>query len=256
MPLTKDQMANKKVLVTGVALSDKPNNAVSIMDELASSQDWQVCQRWHVIGNNPLLKMTHVASQSSHNEEKYQILNRILSEADLSAYEYLFVFDDDVEIPPSFVDQYLQVVDKRRYVLSQPARTHASFIDHYFVSQLFGIESRQTRFVEIGPVTCIHNSAYHLLLPFDLRAPMGWGLDFHWPTILSNNNLKMGIIDQIPIEHSLRKPVAYYNYQETESRMQCFLKQVSHISHQDAFTAIETYSLTDGDEHTSGERNI
>jgi hypothetical protein len=256
MPQTKDQMANKKVLVIGVALSDKPNNAVSIMDGLASSQDWQLDQRWHVIGENLLPKMTHVTSKSSQKEEKFKILNRIISEADLPSYEYLFVFDDDVEIPPSFVDQYLQIVDKRRYVLSQPARTHASFIDHYFVAQLFGIESRQTRFVEIGPVTCIHNSAYHLLLPFDLRAPMGWGLDFHWPTILSENNLKMGIIDQIPIEHSLRKPVAYYNYHETESLMQGFLKQVAHINHQQAFTSIETFPLNDGDEHSSGERNI
>ena len=238
-------MANKKVLVTGVALSDKPNNAVSIMDELANTLDWQLDQKWHVIGESLLPRMGYVASKSSEQEEKFTILNRITREVDLHSYEYLFIFDDDIEIPNSFIDKYLQVVDKRKYALSQPARTHASYIDHYFVAQLFGIESRQTRFVEIGPVNCIHNSAYRLLLPFDQRAPMGWGLDFHWPTILSKNNLKMGIIDQIPIEHSLRKPVSYYKYQDTESQMQCFLKQVAHINHQQAFTAIETYPLPD-----------
>jgi len=249
-------MANKKVLVTGVALSDKPNHAVSIMDGLASSQNWELDQKWHVIGENVLPRREYVASSSMEKEEKYKILNRIISEVDLPSYEYLFVFDDDIEIPPHFVDLYLQIVEKRGYSLSQPARTHASYIDHYFVAQLLGIESRQTRFVEIGPVTCIHNSAYPLLLPFDLRAPMGWGLDFHWPTILSNQNLKMGIIDQVPIEHSLRKPVTYYNYEDTESRMQKFLDQVPHISHQDAFSAIEIHSMPESIEPKSSERNI
>ena len=249
-------MANNKVLVTGVALSDKPNNAVSIMDGLASSQNWELDQKWHVIGNNILPRTEYVASHSRDKEEKYKILNRILMEVDLHSYEYLFVFDDDIEIPAHFVDQYLQIVERRGYSLSQPARTHSSYIDHYFVSQLLGIESRQTRFVEIGPVTCIHNSAYHLLLPFDLRAPMGWGLDFHWPTILRDRNLKMGIIDQVPIEHSLRKPVTYYNYEDTESRMQCYLGQVPHISYQDAFSAMEIYSIPERIGHKSGEGNI
>jgi len=248
-------MPNKKVLITGVALSDKPNNAVSIMDGLASSQNWKLEQKWHVIGKNILPRTEHISSNTSEKEEKFRILNRIIKEIDLPSYEYLFVFDDDIELPPHFVDQYLQIVEKRRYSLSQPARTHASYIDHYFVSQLLGIESRQTRFVEIGPVTCIHKSAYHLLLPFDLRAPMGWGLDFHWPTILSDQNMKMGIVDQVPIEHSLRKPVTYYNYEDTESRMQCFLEQVPHISHREAFSAIEIYSIPENIEHKSGEGN-
>jgi hypothetical protein len=249
-------MANKKVLVTGVALSDKPNNAVLIMDRLACTRDWQLDQKWHVIGDSLIPRPEYIFSISSDKEEKFKILNRIIQEVNLSSYEYLLILDDDIEIPFTFVDQYLQIVKKRRFSLSQPARTHSSYIDHYFVAQLFGVESRQTRFVEIGPVTCIHNSAYHLLLPFDLRAPMGWGLDFHWPIILSKNNLKMGIIDQTPIEHSLRKPVAYYNYQDTESRMQCFLEQVAHIDHRETFTAIETYPLEDNVERISGERDF
>jgi hypothetical protein len=249
-------MSDKKVLTIGVALSDKPNHAVSIMDELASSREWQLDQKWHIIGKNTLPRMDHVVSHSLDKEEKFKILNRLIKEVTLASYEYLFVFDDDIQIPPNFIDQYLQIVEKRGYALSQPARTHASYIDHYFVSQLLGIESRQTNFVEIGPVTCIHNSAYHLLLPFDLRAPMGWGLDFHWPTILCQHNLKMGIIDQIPIEHSLRKPVTYYNYQDTESGMQSFLEQVPHINHHEAFTAIETYSLAESLERKPGERTF
>ena len=246
-------MNKKKVLVTGVALSDKPNNAIPIMDELASSLEWQVDQLWHAIGENVLSKMDYVASISIKKEEKFAIINRILKSVDLSAYEYLFVFDDDIEMAPGFVDHYLQIVEKRRYSLSQPARTHASYVDHYFVSQLMGIESRHTCFVEIGPVVCIHNSAYDLLLPFDLRAPMGWGLDFHWPTILSKHNLKMGIIDKIPIDHSLRKPVAYYDYQNTESRMCCFLEEVSHVKYLEAFTAIEIYPLAECSKHVSGQ---
>ena len=235
-------MSAKKVLVTGVALSDKANHAVAIMDELSRSLNWQMDQKWHVIGENTLPRKQHVISSSQNKEEKFRIINKILERVDIRAYEYVLVFDDDIELPPRFMDRYLHIVEKRGYALSQPARTHASYIDHYFVAQLLGIESRQTRFVEIGPVTCIHNSAYHLLLPFDLRAPMGWGLDFYWPTILTKHNLKMGIVDQTPIEHSLRKPVSLYNYGETDARMRCFLEEVPHINNQTAFTAVEIYS--------------
>lgn len=248
-------MTHKKVLITGVALSDKPNNAVATMDELAGSQEWQLKQKWHVIGETALPRTQHIASQSLDKEEKFKILNRMINEVNLPDYEYLFIFDDDIEMRPGFIDQYLRVVEKRQYSLSQPARTHASYVDHYFVSQLLGIESRQTHFVEIGPVTCIHKSAFHLLLPFDLRAPMGWGLDFNWPTILNKNNLIMGIIDQVPIEHSLRKPVAYYNYQDTDAGMQSFLEQVDHIKYQDAFTAIKIYSLAEPIEAEAKEGN-
>jgi hypothetical protein len=246
-------MPNKRVLVAGVALSDKPNHAVAIMDGLAKSVNWQIDQKWHVIGERILPRTKHIISSSQNKEEKFMILNRITKEVDLPSYEYLFVFDDDVEIPHNFIDRYLHIVRRRRYSLSQPARTHTSYIDHYFVSQLLGIESRRTNFVEIGPVTCIHSSAYYHLLPFDLNAPMGWGLDFCWPIILNQHNLKMGIVDQVPIEHSLRKPVTYYNYDETEARMRNFLAETPHISRQAAFSAIETYCLVESDKHNMAQ---
>jgi hypothetical protein len=82
---------------------------------------------------------------------------------------------------------------------------------------------------------------------------MGWGLDFCWPIILNQHKLKMGIVDQVPIEHSLRKPVTYYNYDETEARMRNFLAKTPHISHQDAFSAIETYCLVESDKHNMAQ---
>ena len=83
--------------------------------------------------------------------------------------------DDDILIPDDFVDRYLEIVANRGFALSQPARTHTSYIDHYFVAQLIGLESRQTNFVEIGPLFVVHCSAYSFILPFDERPPMGWG---------------------------------------------------------------------------------
>jgi hypothetical protein len=238
-------MTSNRVLVTGVILTEKENHADAIMEKIAASSDWQVELKWHAVGTEVVKNSQFVVRRSNDKEEKFKLINRILDGCDLSSYEYVVVCDDDIEVPDGFLNSYLEVVVKRNYSLSQPARSHNSYTDHHFVSQLQGVESRETRFVEIGPIFCVHKSAYPFLLPFDQRAPMGWGLDFHWPVILAKNNLSMGIIDEVAVEHSLRKPVAFYSYQETQSRMQSFLGDVEQLSPSEAFSAIKIYSKGD-----------
>jgi hypothetical protein len=234
-------MTKLKVLVIGVILADLPNHADRILMAFSQATQWSVQQKWHVIGALSPHHDQHVQSQSNHREDKITILNRIIDLVSLDDYEYVFVSDDDITIPEDFVDRYLTIVQHRGYAVSQPARTHKSYIDHYFVSQLMGVESRLTRFVEIGPIVCIHRSAFATILPFDTRAPMGWGLDFHWPCLLADQELTMGVVDYCPVEHSLRKPVTSYCYEETEHRMRDFLGAVDHVSYLDAFSALKTF---------------
>ncbi len=52
---------------------------------------------------------------------------------------------------------------------------------------------------------------------------MGWGNDFVWPVLAEKHNLKMGIVDAVPVGHNLRKPVAYYNYGTSADAMRNYL---------------------------------
>jgi hypothetical protein len=234
-----------KLLVIGVYLSDKPNLAASISDALLSSSHWNVDCRWARIGKgipDPALQALtklHISVPSA----KTTILNQLLQDTKLEEFEYVIIIDDDISLPEDFIDRYLSIVSSRGFALSQPARTHNSYIDHYFVAQLMGIESRQTNFVEIGPLCMIHRSAYPLILPLNEEPPMGWGLDFVWPVLLERQGLTMGIVDACPVEHSLRKPVAYYNYKDADSGMQDFLARNEHLSQEQSFNIVTSFAL-------------
>lgn len=237
------ERARCRVLVAGIYLSDKGNLAPQINRELAASNNWQVEQRWISLGETPpgpclascTVKVTSLPSP------KFLLLNQLLEETDLSGIEYVIVCDDDIRLPPSFLDRYLAIVSRHYLAVAQPARTHDSYIDHRFVEQLDGIDARQTRFVEIGPLFSLHRSTFEHFLPFDEASPMGWGNDFVWPVLAEKHGLKMGIVDRVPVAHNFRKPVAYYDHGVSVSAMNSYLAKRPHLSKKDAFFILESY---------------
>ena len=238
---------SKKVLIAGVYLTDAPNLAAGITAELQRSERWRPEIRWAALGASPplseLVEFTHIHEPGP--VPKFQLLNRLIGDIGDDAYQYLLVTDDDVELGDGFLDGYLALQERLQLSLCQPARTHDSFIDHYFVAQLLGIAGRRTRFVEIGPVFSVAKEAFPVLLPFDEDAPMGWGLDFVWPRTVEKAGLQMGIIDATPVRHSLRKPVTHYDYDTTNDAMSKYLRQRESLSRPAAFVATELFADPD-----------
>lgn len=154
---------------------------------------------------------------------KFQIINLLLSKAQIAQFDYVMVVDDDVELPEAFIDNYIECVEQYKLSLAQPARTSDSYIDHDIVSQMDGVIARETNFVEIGPIFSIRSDAFDLLLPFDETSPMGWGYDFVWPKLISAADLKMGIVDCLPVSHALRKPVSEYSVDIAKNQMTDYL---------------------------------
>jgi len=173
---------------------------------------------------------------------KFLLLNRLLKTVNLYDFEYIIISDDDIVLPPGFLDSYLAQVSHYNFAIAQPARTHDSFIDHPFVEQLDGIDARWTRFVEIGPLFSLHRSVLEYVLPFDEASPMGWGNDFVWPVLAGKHGLKMGIVDIVPVAHSLRKPVTYYDHASAAKTMNDYLARRPHLSKKDAFFILESYA--------------
>jgi hypothetical protein len=232
------------VLVVGVYLADKENTAPAIVREMGRSERWQVEQRWIALGRSaipePLAAVT--AWREEHPQPKFVLLNRLLGRADLDRHAFVVVCDDDVELPAGFLDRYLELVTRHDLALAQPARTHDSYIDHWIVEQLDGLDARTTRFVEIGPLFSIRRDAVRRLVPFAEDSPMGWGYDFVWPVVIENAGLRMGIVDATPIAHRLRKPVVHYDHGTASRAMQAFVARHPHLSRHEAFSIVEAYS--------------
>ena len=134
-------------------------------------------------------------------------------------------------LPPYFIDAYVEANDILGFALSQPARTPNSYISHDITKRVAGLLGRQTNFVEIGPLAFISRPLFSSLLPFDGEAeiPMGLGLDLVWPISVEKKGLKMGIIDAVPVDHSLRPPGSGYAMDSAIADMARYLSTRQHI---------------------------
>lgn len=242
---------DRRLLILGIYLTGVSNHAAALSRQLLSATHWDVDLHWAALRHASECESAQPDSilesltrlHSPNRVPKFELINRLLSGIKLENYRYLLVIDDDIEIPEGFLDDFLAIQEARDFTLAQPARSHDSYTDHHFVNQLSGIESRSTRFVEIGPLVSLRRDGYKMLLPFDEAAPMGWGLDFVWPLMLEQHNKRLGIVDATPIRHALRKPVSTYDYSNTESAMRTFLAQRPHLTLTEACIATETYPL-------------
>jgi hypothetical protein len=237
-------VSSNRVLVVGVYLADVKNAVEHLVAALDQSAEWKIDQRWMAIGTQGipehLAGVTH--GQQSCPSPKFTLLNRLLAAHSLKEYAFVIVCDDDILLPPNFLDTYLSIVRQYDFALSQPARTHDSYIDHAFVEQFDGLIARQTRFVEIGPLFCVRQDAGRMLLPFDEQSPMGWGYDLAWPCTLEKAGLKLGIVDRTPVAHSIRKPVSQYDHATADAQMSRYLQSREHLSKANAFFIVDAYA--------------
>ena len=221
----------RRVLVMGVYLSDHEHLANDVVSMLSQSNHCDVVQRWVGLGDTvasgKLFDVT--VFRLPQLVPKFQILQGILDNEDLSTYDYVLVIDDDVVVPHGFLDGLVGAQESCGFSLAQPARTSESFIDHEIVRQVKGLAARETRFVEIGPVFNVHRSAYAWIFPFDQRSPMGWGYENVWSYRLGEVGLSMGIIDSVPVDHSLRKPVENYTWLEADGQRLNVLAETQHL---------------------------
>jgi len=149
----------------------------------------------------------HVRTSAAGDRGKFENLNALLAQASLERVDWLLVVDDDVDLPPRFLDVFLLVCAEAGLKIAQPAHRLASHAAWDVTRRRDGADDwRETTFVEIGPVTAFHRDTFAALLPFpDLR--MGWGLDAHWSAVARAHGWPIGVVDAVPVGHVLR-PVA------------------------------------------------
>ena len=136
--------------------------------------------------------------------------------------DWVLVVDDDVRLPRGFLDQFVAVLEAFGLDLAQPAQTLRSHSAWKVTRRRPASLVRETRFVEIGPVTAFSRRAAAELLPFpDLR--YGWGLDLHWAALAGRHGWRLGVVDALPVRHETKLVAASYPRSEAESEAAGFL---------------------------------
>jgi len=239
----KSKPEPRTVLVVGVVLQDRPNHYDHIASALGNSSYHYVHQVWAVLKSEQRLKSKEGVEHVYIDDfiPRSELINSLLKRAASKNYDYIIIVDDDIRLPRDFVDQFLFRQELYDFSLAQPARTPDSIISHAITIQKKTVLARETLFVEIGPLVSIRKDAQNLILPLDTGSEMGWGLDYVWPYIVSKSNQKMGVIDVVPIAHTLRGTGNSYDSAEAEAQMEKYLSERPHLSVSDSHVILKEY---------------
>jgi GT2 family glycosyltransferase len=214
---------SRRVLVLSVVRPQNAKAAAQIGHELSRSH------------HDALLRIVAPAEGAG----KWANLNAALSAHPPRGFHWLMLIDDDVELPPDFLDVFISLSERHGFRIAQPAHAFASHAAWEVTRRRPGLTARRTRFVEIGPVTAIRADAFDVLLPFpDLQ--MGWGLDAYWSAVAGQRGWKLGVIDALPIRHT-RPVAASYPRDAAMEEADRFLAGKSYVTRDEAAEVLEEY---------------
>jgi Glycosyltransferase like family 2 len=159
---------------------------------------------------------------------KFGNLNRVLEESAALEFDWILAVDDDVLLPPRFLDRFVALCERFALDLAQPAQTLRSHSAWRVTRRRPACLVRETRFVEIGPLTAFGRRAAAELLPFpELR--FGWGLDLHWAALAEQRGWRLGVVDATPVRHESATVGSAYPRAEAEAEAAEFLAPRPHL---------------------------
>lgn len=213
----------QRVVVVGIYRDAQP--ILSVVEELRASRH-DVEFRLGAMGDIPP-ELADVTTHGHMSAGKFQNLNVLIE--GMGSPEWLLIIDDDVLVRRGFLDAAVELCQRLDLALAQPAQTRFSNANWRLTKQRLLTVARQTRFVEIGPVTLIRKDAQRLLLPFPADLRFGWGLDFHWAHIIESAGLRLGVLDALAVVHASRKVASTYSWDAAQEEGRAFLARVPHL---------------------------
>ena len=171
---------------------------------------------------------------------KFQNLNLLLAAApERQRSDWVLVVDDDVGLPPRFLDRFVALCERLGLDLAQPAQSMRSHAAWRVTRRRPWSLARRTEYVEIGPVTAFSRRVAAELLPFpELR--FGWGLDNHWGAIAREQGWSLGVVDALPVRHESRRVAAAYTHAEAIAEARAFLAERPYVPAHEAQRTLAT----------------
>jgi GT2 family glycosyltransferase len=159
---------------------------------------------------------------------KFENLNRVLELAGADDFDWLLVLDDDLRLPPRFLDRFVGLCERFELDLAQPAQSQRSHSAWRVTRRRPASLVRETRFVEIGPLTAFGRRAAGELLPFpELR--FGWGLDLHWAALAAERGWRLGVVDATPVRHETATVGSAYASDDARAEAARFLADRAYL---------------------------
>jgi GT2 family glycosyltransferase len=215
--------SRRRVLALGVERPERRELAAAIRAELAASR--------HQVE-------LHTCAPGGRG--KFENLNLLLAKHPPGGHDWLLVIDDDVELPHGFLDRFLFLCERFSLSLAQPAHRLDSHAAWAVTRRRAASVVRETRFVEIGPVTAFARETFPVLLPFpDLR--MGWGLDVHWAALAREHGWRCGVVDAVSIRHRAAPAAADYPREQAVAEAREFLAERPYVSADEAQRTLTTH---------------
>ena len=148
---------------------------------------------------------------------KWPYLKKYLTPSFCKSYDYLFFWDDDIEIKNFSFRQFIEIMRRNALEMAQPALTRDSFHSTVLTLQVEGKIGRFTDFVEIMvPVfTQVAWSKFWEMMAFENNL-WGWGYDLIAKSFCRYQ--RMGIIDNQTVKHT--RPVQSHNFGAREEMKQ------------------------------------
>jgi hypothetical protein len=143
-------------------------------------------------------------------------------------FDWILAVDDDLLLPPRFLDRFIALCGRFALDLAQPAQTLRSHSAWRVTRRRPASLVRETRFVEIGPLTAFGHRAAAELLPFpELR--YGWGLDLYWAALAAERGWRLGVVDATPVRHESATVGSAYPRDGAETEAADFLASRPHL---------------------------
>jgi hypothetical protein len=159
---------------------------------------------------------------------KFGNLNQVLERTGRRDFDWILVVDDDLVLPRRFLDRFVALCERFALDLAQPAQTLRSHSAWRVTRRRPASLVRETRFVEIGPLTAFGRRAAAELLPFpELR--FGWGIDLHWAALAEERGWRLGVVDATPVRHESATVGSAYPRADAEVEAAEFLASRPHL---------------------------
>lgn len=215
-----DAQAPLRVLVLGVA---RPGSLMAAALPALRSERHEVTFSLGAIGE-PERALAAETIVSGLGGGKFENLNSLLAAGpDPAGFDWLLVSDDDLVLPPRFLDVFLALCERFELDLAQPAQTLKSHSAWKVTRRRPGALVRETRFVEIGPLTAFRaTTAGTDLTPFPALR-FGWGLDLHWAALAAERGWRLGVVDATPVRHETGLVAATYSNDDAIAEASRFL---------------------------------
>jgi hypothetical protein len=171
----------------------------------------------------PALAQNTVATEMAGG--KFENLNALWPG---EAADWTLVVDDDVALPDRFLDRFVGLCERFDLAMAQPAQSRSSHAAWTVTRRRPGALLRETRFVEIGPVTAFRRDAAAEFIPFPpLR--FGWGLDAHWAAVAEQHGWRRGIADALAVRHDEGAVAATYSGDDAIEEARRFLADRDYV---------------------------